>query len=71
MTRINMNTGLSASLSVLVLLGFSAVARAAYVKLETVMSPKEQIQLNFADESGHFVLMVRREGRATGEGLLA
>ncbi len=35
------------------------------------MSPKEQIQLDFADGSKHFVLMVKREGKATEEGLLA
>ena len=35
------------------------------------MSPKEQMQLNFEDGSKHFFLMVRREGQATGEGVLA
>ena len=35
------------------------------------MVPKEQIKLDFEDSSGHFVLMVRREGTASGTGLLA
>lgn len=40
------------------------------VKVEAVMAPKEQIRLDFADASKHFVLMVRREGKAVGQGLL-
>ena len=43
----------------------------APVKVEAVMTPKEQIRMDFADGSNHFVLMVRREGKATGQGLLA
>ncbi len=35
------------------------------------MTPKEQMQLDFKDGSKHFVLMVRREGQASGEGPLA
>jgi hypothetical protein len=46
-------------------------ARADPLRVEAVMSPKEQIQLNFQDGSRHFMLMVRREGQATGEGPLA
>ncbi|MBC3870853.1 hypothetical protein HV832_01585 [Undibacterium oligocarboniphilum] len=34
------------------------------------MIPKEQIRLDFKDGSGHFVLMVRREGQTSGTGLL-
>ncbi len=45
-------------------------AEAAPLKVEAVMTPKEQIQLDFADGSKHFVLMVKREGKAAGEGLL-
>lgn len=44
---------------------------AAPLKVEAVMSPKEKMQLDFADGSKHFVLMVKREGKATGEGLLS
>lgn len=50
------------------LLQFSA-AIADPLKVEAVMSPKEKIQLDFADGSKHFMLMVRREGDATGTGL--
>lgn len=40
------------------------------LNIQAVMVPKEQIKLDFKDGSGHFVLMVRREGQATGSGLL-
>lgn len=46
-------------------------ARAAPLKVEAVVSPREQIRLDFADGSKHFVSMVRREGKASGQGLLA
>lgn len=42
------------------------VAAAAPVSIEAVVAPKEQIRLDFADGSRHFVAMVRREGKATG-----
>ena len=35
---------------------------AADLNVKAVMTPKEQMRLDFADGSGHFVLMVRREG---------
>lgn len=38
------------------------------VKVEAVLSPTDQIRMDFKDGSKHFVLMVRREGSATGEG---
>jgi hypothetical protein len=44
---------------------------AAPVKIDALVTPKEQIRLDFADGSKHFVLMVRREGKATGQGLLS
>lgn len=47
----------------------AAVAEA--VSFEAVMVPQEQIRLDFQDGSGHFVLMVRREGVAEGSGPLA
>lgn len=47
------------------------VAQAEPLKIEAVMTPKEKIQLDFADGSKHFVLMVRREGEAKGTGLLS
>lgn len=52
------------------LLGSSG-ALAEPVKVEAVMTPKETLQLDFADGSKHFVLMVRREGEAKGSGALA
>jgi hypothetical protein len=50
---------------------FYGAAAAEPLKIEAVMTPKEKIQLDFADGSKHFVLMVRREGEAKGTGLLA
>lgn len=50
---------------------FAGPAVAGEIKIEAVMSPKEQIRLDFQDGSKHFVLMVRREGQATGSGPLA
>jgi hypothetical protein len=69
MKQLNFIKGVTVVLLALSLLGGSA--QAAAVKLEAVMSPKEQIKLDFADGSNHFVLMVKREGKATGDGLLA
>lgn len=45
-------------------------AFSADVAVKAVMSPKEQMRLDFADGSKHFLLMVRREGKAQGSGLL-
>lgn len=42
----------------------------ASMKIEAVVTTKEQIRLDFADGSDHFVLMVKREGKATGRGPL-
>jgi hypothetical protein len=44
---------------------------AAPVQIETVVSPKDLIRLDFADGSKHFVAMMRREGKATGQGILS
>ncbi len=46
-------------------------AIAADISIKAVMVPKEQIRLDFADGSKHFVLAVRREGKAEGDGPLA
>lgn len=48
----------------------SASAMADPLSVQATMVPKEQIKLDFKDGSGHFVLMVRREGTAAGSGLL-
>jgi hypothetical protein len=37
-------------------------AMADPLNVQATMVPKEQIKLDFKDGSGHFVLMVRREG---------
>ena len=44
---------------------------AAPIKIETVVLLKELIRLDFADGSKHFVAMMRREGKATGQGVLS
>jgi hypothetical protein len=41
------------------------------VQVEAVVTTKEQIRLDFADETKHLVAMVRREGKATGQGPFA
>ena len=46
-------------------------ALAENVSVEAVMSPTDQIRMDFKDGSKHFVLMVRREGEAVGDGLFA
>lgn len=48
-----------------------AFTDAAPLKIESVVSPKEQIRLEFADGSKHFVAMMRREGKVTGQGLFS
>lgn len=51
--------------------GIPAMAIAANIGIKAIMNPKEQMRLDFADGSKHFLLMVRREGRAAGTGPLA
>jgi hypothetical protein len=51
-------------------MAFGSAAIADPLSVQATMVPKEQIKLDFKDGSGHFVLMVRREGNATGTGLL-
>ena len=41
------------------------------VSVEAVMAPTESMRMDFADGSKHFVLMVRREGTASGSGIFA
>ncbi|WP_230419220.1 hypothetical protein [Undibacterium griseum] len=48
----------------------AGTAAAESLNVQATMIPKEQIRLDFKDGSGHFVLMVRREGQASGTGLL-
>lgn len=53
----------------LLALAASGVALAAPLNVQVLLQPKEQIRLDFKDGSGHFVLMVKREGVASGSGL--
>lgn len=54
-----------------IVLGASLPVSAAEIAVKAVMVPKEQMRLDFADGSKHFLLMVRREGKAAGTGPLA
>ncbi|MDR7586769.1 MAG: hypothetical protein QN158_14480 [Armatimonadota bacterium] len=49
----------------------AAPAAAEPVSIRAVMSPREQIRADLPAGRPHFVLFVRREGRATGTGFLA
>lgn len=72
MKRCNLRWGLTMAITMAACLGatvFGAVA--APMNIEAVLTPKEQIRLDFADGNKHFVLMVKREGKATGSGPLA
>ena len=48
-----------------------ASVAAENVSVKAVMVPKESMKMNFHDGSKHFVLLVRREGKAEGQGVLA
>ncbi len=62
---------MKSALGALLLFGFGlAAAQAEPMKVEAVLTPKEQMRLNFEDGSKHFVLLVRREGKAEGSGPL-
>ncbi len=50
---------------------FAQPAWADNVDIQAVLSPTEQIKLDFQDGSKHFVLLVKREGKAEGSGPLA
>jgi hypothetical protein len=51
------------------LVGGSALAEP--VSVEVLLTPQEQMKFEFADGSKHFVLAVRREGKAEGSGAFA
>ena len=46
-------------------------AMADPVAVHILLTPKEQMRFEFADGSKHFVLAVRREGKAEGSGVFA
>jgi hypothetical protein len=60
---------LRAAMAFASLMIIAGVAMAEPLNVRATMIPKEQIKLDFKDGSGHFVLMVRREGKASGSGL--
>ena len=57
----------------LAITGLAGVTQASAepVSVEAVMTPTQSMRMDFADGSKHFVLMVRREGAATGKGIFA
>lgn len=63
-------TLISAALAIAASMLLGSAAMADPLNVQATMVPKEQIKLDFKDGSGHFVLMVRREGVAAGTGLL-
>lgn len=66
-----MNRVILQVLAVCALAAAAAVPAAAEpMRIETVLEPKEQMRLDFEDGSKHFVLLVRREGKAEGSGPL-
>ncbi|KKK52521.1 hypothetical protein LCGC14_3104110, partial [marine sediment metagenome] len=50
------------------LLAGATAATAEPVSVEAVMVPQEQMKFDLGDGSNHFVLAVRREGTAKGNG---
>lgn len=60
---------LAAALAMMLSTGGLAVADP--VKFDALLTPKEQIRLNFEDGSNHFVLLIRREGKSGGQGPLS
>ncbi len=58
------------ALALTVALG-AGVASAEPLTIKAVMTPREQIRADLPTPRPHFVLMVKREGQATGSGVLA
>ncbi|RXG90460.1 hypothetical protein EAS62_28170 [Bradyrhizobium zhanjiangense] len=48
-----------------------STAKAETVKFEALVAQKEALRLDFADGSKHFFLLVHREGKSEGQGVLA
>jgi len=51
--------------------GAASMARAEPVKFDALVARKEAMQLNFADQSKRYLLLVRQEGKTEGKGPLA
>ena len=63
---------MKSALGAILLFGFGlTAAQAAPMKIEAVLSPTDQMHLNFEDGSKRFVLLVKREGKAEGDGPLS
>jgi len=60
-------------LMIAALVGSAAPATMAAdaVSIEAMMAPKESLQMSFDDGTTHLVLLMRREGKAEGDGALA
>jgi len=68
----NVRLAFCTAVTVATILGTATtLVNAAPVKIEAVVSPRDNIRLDFADGSKHFVAMMRREGKATGQGVLS
>lgn len=51
--------------------GVVSTAEAETVKFDALVAQKEALRLDFADGSKHFFLLVHREGKSEGQGVLA
>ena len=69
MKRIVLSTVLA--LGVVASVGPGEIASADPLSIKAVMSPAEQIYVDLPTPQKHFVLFVKRQGRATGAGALA
>ncbi len=58
----------AALLGLILCLGATGAA-AEPMTLDVVLSPKDQINLDFKDDSRHFVILMQREGSADGSGV--
>jgi hypothetical protein len=76
MTTLNWNRKMRAHVARLVVIaviggGTTSIALAESVKFDALVTQKEALRLDFADSSKHFFLLVRREGKSEGQGVLA
>lgn len=76
MTRLSFNRRMRAyvtKLAVIAVIGgaTTSITVAEPVKFDALVTQKEALRLDFADSSKHFFLLVRREGKSEGQGVLA
>ncbi len=68
----SLSKSLTAAIALAACVGAAVTAAsAAPMRVEALLNPGEQIRLDFADASKHFVMMVKRGGKASGNGPLA